>query len=75
MSPNDAIEKLDEMQSQIIHGSRIFGEIADLIRNSEKVRRAALFHVGLVIEKAEYGIAAMDQLSAAHRILANNQPA
>lgn len=32
MTTKDAIEKLDQMQSQIIHGSRIFGDIADVIR-------------------------------------------
>lgn len=32
MTPQEAIERLDKMQSQIIHGSRIFGEIADVIR-------------------------------------------
>lgn len=32
MTRKEAIEKLDQMQSQIIHGSRIFGDIADVIR-------------------------------------------
>ncbi len=32
MTAAQAIEKLEEMQKQIIHGSRIFSEIAEVIR-------------------------------------------
>lgn len=32
MTPSEAIQELDAMQRQIIHGSRIFGDIADVIR-------------------------------------------
>lgn len=33
MTPAEAIEKLESMQKQIIHGSNIFGEIADVMRD------------------------------------------
>ena len=36
MTPGQAIEKLDEMQRQIIHGKRIFGDIADMLRIAER---------------------------------------
>lgn len=61
------------MQGQIIHGKRTFGDIADLLRNSEQVRLAALFQVGLALEEP----ASHEQneaLGKAHRILANNRP-
>lgn len=32
MNPGEAVEKLERMQSQIIHGTSIFGEIATIIR-------------------------------------------
>lgn len=72
MNTQEAIEKLDKMQSQIIHGKRIFGDIADVIRASERVRLSALFQIGLAIENIETGKAAIPSLAAAHRILANN---
>lgn len=70
MTTKQAIESLDSMQSQIIHGKRTFGDIADVIRNLEAVRLAALEQVG----KHEESVGASDYLYAAHRILANSNP-
>lgn len=41
MTKQEALEKLDGMQSQIIHGSRIFSDIADVIRQQENVNDEA----------------------------------
>jgi len=35
MTTKEAIEKLEKMDAQIIHGSRIFKEIADVIREQD----------------------------------------
>jgi len=36
MTPRQAIIELDKMQRQIIHGKRIFGDIADMLRIAER---------------------------------------
>lgn len=74
MTPKIAIEKLDDMQRQIIHGSRIFGDIADVIRNLEAVRLAALKETGKAISAAENDLTDIESMATAHRILANNNP-
>lgn len=35
MTPKEATEKLEQMQAQVIHGSNLFGDIADLVRKLE----------------------------------------
>lgn len=70
MTPEEAIERLDSMQSQIIHGKRIFGDIADIIRNSRVVREACLKEVSEALETD----ASNPSLLFLHRILANNHP-
>lgn len=35
MKPDQAIKKLREMQRQIVHGSNIFGEIADMLAEAK----------------------------------------
>jgi len=37
MKPDEAINKLRSMQSQIIHGTNVFGESADMISQAEKL--------------------------------------
>lgn len=37
MNVDEAIKELDEMQSQIIHGTKIFGEMANIIRGLKSV--------------------------------------
>lgn len=71
MTPALAIEKLDDMQRQIIHGSRIFGDIAAVIRNLEAVRLEALKEIGTQLELEERP---PETLTHAHRILANSNP-
>ena len=46
MKTQTAIETLDEMQKQIIHGKRTFGDIADIIRDAETALNAAGVAVG-----------------------------
>lgn len=36
MTPRQAIDRLDDMQGQIIHGKRTFGEIADMLRIAQR---------------------------------------
>lgn len=74
MTTKEAIEKLDDMQRQIIHGSRTFGDIADVIRNLEAVRLAALKESAKAISAAEKELTDIESMCAAHRILANNNP-
>src|SRR5690349_4788907 len=74
MTPQIAIEKLDDMQRQIIHGSRIFGDIADVIRNLEAVRLSALTSVAEVINGLPDDSVLNRRAELAHRILANNNP-
>lgn len=74
MTPKQAIESLDSMQSQIIHGKRTFGDIADVIRNLEAVRIAALAEVCRVIEETEKSPAISKASLSAHRILACSDP-
>lgn len=71
MTPNEAIETLDRMQRQIIHGSRIFGDIADVIRNLDSVRVEALKELGTHLELEDRP---PETLLHAHRILATNNP-
>lgn len=71
MTTKEAIERLDSMQSQIIHGKRIFGDIAVVIRNLEAVRIEALKEIGTHLELEERP---PETLLHAHRILANNNP-
>ena len=59
------------MQSQIIHGKRTFGDIADVIRNLEAVRIEALKEIGTHLELEERP---PETLLHAHRILANSNP-
>jgi hypothetical protein len=40
MTPNESIQELRKMQSQIIHGSNIFGDIADVIENISSQNKA-----------------------------------
>jgi len=40
VTTKEAIERLDSMQSQIIHGKRIFGDISDVIRLQQKSSEA-----------------------------------
>lgn len=40
-TPAEAVAELRTMQTQIIHGSNIFGDIADIIEALEKQRSAA----------------------------------
>jgi hypothetical protein len=75
MNSKDAIKRLDEMQSQIIHGSNIFGDIADVIRNLEAVRIAALAEVCRIIEETEKSPPISKASLLAHRILACSDPA
>lgn len=55
MTTKQAIERLDEMQRQIIHGKRIFGDIADILRDAKKVLDSAGVAVGN--EHTEYSLA------------------
>lgn len=41
MTSSEAIQELDAMQRQIIHGSNIFGDIADVIRDLKQVESCA----------------------------------
>lgn len=75
MTPQIAIEKLDDMQRQIIHGSRIFGDIADVIRNLEAVRLSALMAVGEVINGLPDDPVLNQRAAKTHRILACCDPA
>lgn len=74
MNSQDAIKRLDEMQSQIIHGSNIFGDIADVIRNLEAVRIAALAEVCRNLEETDKTSAISKASLSAHRILACSDP-
>ena len=74
MTTEEAIERLDVMQRQILHGSRMFADIADVIRNSEKVRVAARRQVKIAIEQCTRERIPEQALQLAHRILANNRP-
>ena len=71
MTTKEAVERLDEMQSQIIHGKRTFGDIADVILKLELVRLAALKEVAAALDLEERP---SESLLLAHRILANNNP-
>lgn len=71
MTTKEAINNLDDMQRQIIHGSRIFADIADVIRNLESVRLEALKEIGTHLELEEHPA---ETLLHAHRILANSDP-
>ncbi len=44
MSPNAAINALDDMQKQIIHGKYTFKEIADVIRVAQKAMNSIRDH-------------------------------
>lgn len=68
MTTEEAIKRLDQMQGQILHGSNTFGEIADVIRRLENVRRAALYQVGIAIDTDATSV-----LLTAHRILATGR--
>lgn len=47
MSPNEAINRLEDMQKQIIHGKPTFKEIADIIRVAQKFANSVRdFHCG-----------------------------
>ena len=70
MTPQKAIEQLAEMQKQIIDGSNIFRDIAEVIGNLDGVRLAALSEVAASLEELPDHAA----LLMAHRILANNNP-
>ena len=37
MTPDEAVIKLESMQSQIIHGTKDFGEMAKMIREAKKL--------------------------------------
>lgn len=74
MNSKDAIKRLDEMQSQIIHGSNIFGDIADVIRNLEAVRIAALAEVCRIAEEIPADSPFCKPTFMAHRILACSDP-
>lgn len=56
--------------------SELTERLQEVIRNSEMVRRAALYQVGIAIENTDLAdIAAVaGPLAAAHRVLANNRP-
>ena len=70
MTPEEAIDKLDRMQAQVTHGSRVFAEIADVIRNAEEVRKVALLEVAVTLDQ----LPNHSQLLFAHRVLATNRP-
>lgn len=46
MQSDEAIQKLRDMQKQIIHGSNIFGDIANVIERMGKQLDALLAHCG-----------------------------
>jgi hypothetical protein len=75
MTTKEAIERLDSMQSQIIHGKRTFGDIADVIRNLEAVRIAALAEVCRITEQISDDSPLCKPTFLAHRILACSDPA
>lgn len=56
MKYHEAIERLDDMQSQIIHESQAFKEIADVIREAAElirlIKRPSLDHSLSEIERA-----------------------
>lgn len=68
LTPFQACEHLDGMQGQVVHGTRVFGDCAAVIRNSEAVRKKALIAVaGALASHPD------DQhLLEAHRMLATN---
>lgn len=37
MKTQEAIKRLDEMQRQVVHGSTIFKDIADVIREAKEI--------------------------------------
>jgi len=74
MTTKEAIERLESMQSQIIHGNRIFGDIADVIRNLEAVRIAALAEVSQMLKEINVDSPPEESACKAHRILANSNP-
>lgn len=64
ITPQEAIAQLDKMQSQIIHGKRTFGDIADCIRSSEQRWQRALTllemaHLDIVLHlQSAFGVSA-----------------
>src|SRR6266404_2557474 len=50
MTKQEALQKLDSMQCQIIHGSRIFGDIADVIRTTEQLQKELVMVLGQFVD-------------------------
>lgn len=53
MTTQEAIHQLEEMQHQIVRGSRVFAEIAGVIQRQARVIAQAQFQIGLAIARLD----------------------
>lgn len=75
MTSIEAVEKLEEMQSQIIHCSNIFGDIASVIRklelNNSRLRQSISASHGLIAPLGNQAIPSVMAIREATQILRN----
>lgn len=75
MTMQEALEELEAMHRQIIHGPTIFRDIADVIRKQEEVRIAALRAIGTWLnDQHREDLDNDDESLLCHRILATREP-